>query len=328
MNSASLERRSTGCDHIYPSAVSSLRSAVIDHRRFRVVQAFHKALSSDRSFSRSTCRRSRTSLLNMESGSTNLLTTCKFTSHSDQGTEIWARSRAAPMTFERGTYKTIWLLNPDKSEVFVFGTSASLRAAELTSVKICGVELPVALNIKSLGVVLDSRLTFEKQVQSICKSCNYHLWALRHIRHLVPQDVAHTLACSIVMSRMDYCNSLLIGAPEYVISRLQRVQNNLARIVTGSSHQTHAAPLLFALHWLPIRHRMEYKLALITYKVRATSNPGYLNDLFVPAARTGYSLRSSSRPLLIVPRTKTVTASRGFLLCCRYCLEQTAWLCD
>ena len=160
------------------------------------------------------------------------------------------------------------LLNPDKSEVIVFGTTASLRAAELTSVKVCGAELPVAQNIKSLGVVLDSRLTFDKQVQSICKSCNYHLWALRHIRHLVPQEVAHTLACSIVMSRMDYCNSLLIGAPEYVISRLQRVQNNLARIVTGSSHRTPAAPLLSTFHWLPVRHRIEYKLSLITYKVQ------------------------------------------------------------
>ena len=135
------------------------------------------------------------------------------------------------------------------------------------------------------------------------------MWALRH---LVPQDVAHTLACSIVLSTMNYCNSLLIGAPEYVISRLQRVQNNLARIVTGSSHQTPAAPLLSTLHWLPVRHRMEYKLALITYKVRATSNPGYLKGLLVPAARTGYSLRSSTRPLLTVPRTRTVTTSRGF----------------
>ena len=212
------------------------------------------------------------------------------------------------------------LLNPEVSEVIAFGTTSSLRAAELTSVKACGVELPVALNIKSLGVVLDRRLTFDKQVQSIGKSCNYHLWALRHIRHLVSQDVAHTLACSIVMSRMDYCNSLLIGAPEYVISKLQRVQNNLARIVTGSSHRTHAAPLLSNLHWLPVRHRMEYTLALITYKVRATSNPGYLKDLLVPAAGTGYSLRSSSRPLLTVPRTRTVTASRSFS-----CAAATVW---
>ena len=160
--------------------------------------------------------------------------------------------------------------------------------------------------------ITDSRLTFEKHVQAVCRACNYHLWSLRHIRHLLPMDVAQTLACSIVMSRMDYCNSLLYGSPDYVIKRLQRVQNNLARVVMQSPPRAHAPPLLSTLHWLPVSHRISYKIALLTFKARKTSIPSYLSELLAPANSTGYGLRSSTRPLLSVPRTRTVTASRGF----------------
>ena len=205
------------------------------------------------------------------------------------------------------------LLNPDKSEVLVFGTSSSLRSvAELSTVKVAGVDLRIASEMKSLGVVLDSRLTFEKHVQAVCRACNYHLWSLRHIRHLLPMDVAQTLACSIVMCRMDYCNSLLYGSPDYVIKRLQRVQNNLARVVMQSPPRAHAPPLLSTLHWLPVSRRISYKIALLTFKARKTSIPSYLSELLAPANSTGYGLRSSTRPLLSVPRTRTVTASRGF----------------
>jgi len=74
------------------------------------------------------------------------------------------------------------MLNADKLDVMLTGTSAQLRAA-------------VAVN-KSLGVNLDSRLTFAARVTAVCKACNYHIWALRLTR--LTHDVANTLACSTV----------------------------------------------------------------------------------------------------------------------------------
>jgi len=64
-------------------------------------------------------------------------------------------------------------LNPDKSEALVMGTANQLRAASsLTSVKVAGVDLPVADDIKVLGVLLDRRLTFDKHVSAVARSCN------------------------------------------------------------------------------------------------------------------------------------------------------------
>ena len=118
--------------------------------------------------------------------------------------------------------------------------------------------------MKSLGVVIDSRLTFAAHALAVRRACNYHIRALRHIRHLLTLDVAKTLACSIVGARLDYCNSILYGAPMSTVSKLQRVENSLARVVLQQPKRSHAEPLLRTLHWLPIKQRIQYKLATLT----------------------------------------------------------------
>jgi len=69
------------------------------------------------------------------------------------------------------------------------------------------------------------------------KNCNYHLQALRHIRASVTDEVAKMVACSIIDSRIDYCNSLFYGMTDKNLNKLQRVQNRIAIIVCGTGNQ-------------------------------------------------------------------------------------------
>ena len=78
--------------------------------------------------------------------------------------------------------------------------------------------------------------------------------------------------CSLILFRIDYCNAVLHDAPSYSIKDIQYVQN-AARIVLQAPRRSHASPLLRMLHWLPIQQRIEYKVALVTFKVRKTSTP-------------------------------------------------------
>ena len=75
----------------------------------------------------------------------------------------------------------------------------------------------------------------DSQVSEICRSAFYQIRALRHIRPVITDEVAKTIACSFVTSRLDYANSVLYGIWAKNIHRLQRMQNTLARVVLGSS---------------------------------------------------------------------------------------------
>jgi len=116
-------------------------------------------------------------------------------------------------------------LNPDKSEALVVGTSTELQVVTSTtsSVTVAGADLPLAEDMKVLGVVLDRRLTFDRHVTAVARACNYHAWAIRHIRQLLSAELAATLTCSLILSRLDYCNAVLYGTPVSSIQKLQRV---------------------------------------------------------------------------------------------------------
>ena len=88
--------------------------------------------------------------------------------------------------------------------------------------------------LKTLGVTLHSALTFEDHINGLVRSCNFHIRALRHIRRHPTREVANTIACSSVGTRIDYCNSLFYGASEKYLDELQRLQNALARVVTNT----------------------------------------------------------------------------------------------
>ena len=107
------------------------------------------------------------------------------------------------------------------------------------------------------------------------------------------------MAQALVSSRFDYANSILYGAPKYNISKLQRGQNVLARVVTRSHRRTSADALLHKLHWLPIEDRIVFKLALLTYTTLLIGSPSYLSTLLT-MYRPPRTLRSSNSIIIII----------------------------
>jgi len=93
------------------------------------------------------------------------------------------------------------------------GTLAQSRAANnISCITVTGTTLKPITELKSHGVILDSRLTFTDHMSAISKVRNYHLLTLRHIRHLLTQDAVKTLACSIMGARLGYCSTLVRSA--------------------------------------------------------------------------------------------------------------------
>ena len=193
------------------------------------------------------------------------------------------------------------LLNPEKSEVLLVARKAVAdKFSNGSGVAVAGSNITFSVKLKSLGVTIDQTLSFDQHVRDVVKASNFHMKALRHIRPVLNRTVANTIACSIVTTRLDYCNLLLYGTSAANISRLQRVQNNLARIVTGAKRRDQITPVLRDLHWLPILSRREYKVALITHKTLHQKQPQYLSEL-VDAYKPTRTLRSSDQHLVARP---------------------------
>ena len=119
----------------------------------------------------------------------------------------------------------------------------------------------------------------DQHVNFLCRSVFLELCRTGHLRRHLTVDATKKLVSSFVLSRLDYCNSLLAGLPENRLDRLQRVQNNAARLVLGRRGRDHAKPLLRSLHWLPVRARIEYKISTLCYRSRDSSAPAYFSDL-------------------------------------------------
>jgi len=205
------------------------------------------------------------------------------------------------------------LLNANKSEVLLVARKAKAdKFAGGTGVCVAGSDIAFSVQLKSLGVTLDQGLSFDQHVGNTVKASNFNIRALRHIRPMLDKSVANTVACSIVSTRLDYCNSLLYGTSKGNIQRLQRVQNTLARVVSGTKKRDHIKPVLQDLHWLPVSQRIDYKVALITHKVLSTAQPQYLERL-VKEYKPTRNLRSDGQRLLAKPNgLKSALASRSF----------------
>ena len=118
-------------------------------------------------------------------------------------------------------------------------------------------------------------------------------------------------ACSIVDSRLDYCNSLFVGMTDCNCKKLQRVQNTLSRVVLRAGKCEHITLALIKLHLLPVKQRVLYKQALITVNVLHHNILMYLRDLLT-IHNPSRNLRSSSHHLLSVGHMRTVSSSRCY----------------
>ena len=83
---------------------------------------------------------------------------------------------------------------------------------------------------------------------------------------MAPKSDLKTYFHSIVIGRLDYCNSLLYKVPAVHMSKLQRIQNSAARLVCSTPRFNHITPVIFSLHWLPVAYRIELKIFVLTFK--------------------------------------------------------------
>ena len=204
------------------------------------------------------------------------------------------------------------LLNPTKTEFLLLGMPSQLKKIDSSICLSFGDSLiQTSQSARNLGIIFDSNLSFTKHIDTVCRSAHYHIRDIRRIRHLIPSTALIPLANALVSSRLDYCNSLYTGISKSNLNRLQRIQNSLARAVTGTAKYEHITPVLKTLHWLPIKQRIEFKTGLLVHKALHSNQPSYLRSLLTIHDRH-HSTRSSDALTLYIPYSRTTLGKRAF----------------
>ena len=164
--------------------------------------------------------------------------------------------------------------------------------------KIQNSSLNTTHSARNLGFIFDEQLAFSDQITASSKSCCSHILGLSCIRPYLYFKTA-----SIVQSKLDYRNSLYYNLPHSQLTRLQQIQNCLARAVVAPKF-THTTSIFKSLHWLKSINVASIRFfCSFTYKVLTTAQPGYFPLTYIwphPNSDVGLEEREYNRTVSVL----------------------------
>ena len=196
-------------------------------------------------------------------------------------------------------------LNSDKSELLVISSKYRPRPS-LDSISISEQVAKSSVSARNFGFIVDDSLSLEEHVNSISKSCYYHIRRIAKIQKYLSEDSTAALVHAFITCRLDNGNTLLYSLPKYLIQRLQAVQNGAARLVSCKPRYARATPILRELHWLPVESRIIFKILLLVYKSLNNLAPAYINSL-LRNYKPSRNLKSVDQGFLTIPRSNQRT---------------------
>ena len=206
--------------------------------------------------------------------------------------------------------------NPGKTEVVRFRSCRARTCEPIKTITIGNAVISAMPVVKDLGALLDQHLLLKKQINNIYKGACYVIQKTGRIGPYLSQEVCERLVHAFISSKFDSCNSILYGLPVTEVNKLQRVQNDAARLISRTPKSHHITPVLQQFHWLPVKDRISFKLLLLTFKALHGLAPIYISELIKPY-NPSRSLRSSTPNYLSVPKSNTATYGDRCFFCCR-----------
>jgi hypothetical protein len=157
-------------------------------------------------------------------------------------------------------------LNASKTELLVLRPKS--RTKPVPDIKLCLTDSTIypSSSARNLGVIFEENFSLHKHVSLVCRSGYFQLKTIKSVKKYLPKQALVTLVHAFISSRLDFCNSLLYGLPDQELKRLQKLQNQAARVVTGTGRFEHITPILRGLHWLPVTQRIAFKLLIFAHK--------------------------------------------------------------
>ena len=197
------------------------------------------------------------------------------------------------------------LINPDKTKLLLLGTTQMLaRVPKGFGVTLLSKEILPSCSKKDLGVIMDSRLSFDEHVTEVVSKCVGSLCQINRVKHLFGRSTLITIINSLLL--LFYCSSMWASTTKKIIARLQKVQNFAVRVVTGARKYDHITPVLKELHWLPVAKQLEARDTLMAFKCIKGLAPPSLSNKFMTRSQV-HTRNTRNKDKLNIPFFRSAT---------------------
>ena len=159
--------------------------------------------------------------------------------------------------------------------------------------------------VQNLGVMFDCNLKSMTHVNKLVSTSYVTIRNITKIQHSLDQDTLKTLCHALVMSKINYCNSTLLGMANYNLVKLQWVQNMLCRIVTAPGKYDRISDQMIRLQWLKVEYWNIFKIATLMFRCVNNTAPSYLTDLISIGCRHNLNIHLQAQGLLPTARART-----------------------
>ena len=190
-------------------------------------------------------------------------------------------------------------LNDDKTEFILFGTRQQLSKLDTIPVSIAISDTmvhPVEM-ARNLGYVMDKLLKNTAHINKTVPTTYCQIRNIQKIRSKLDIESTCTVVQALVLSRLDYCNSMLQGSADYQLHKLQKIQNMSCRVVCNLKKYDHVSNHMETLHWLKICERICFKSTTLMHSCIHGSTSKYLTDI-LPTRQNKRQMRSSTSNIL------------------------------
>ena len=183
-------------------------------------------------------------------------------------------------------------LNDAKTEIILFGSKTFKEQVAIHGTFLKSGEcIRFTDSAKYLGVIFDSLLNFEEQIQRVSSVSYLHLRKISSIRNKISRSNLETLVHTFICSQIDYCNIIYVNLPKKLLKKLQKLQNAAIRIIFNVRSRHPVSSLFAQLHWLNVEQRVIFKCLLMVYKTINGVAPNVLNNMITIRNRRNCTLQ-------------------------------------
>ena len=169
------------------------------------------------------------------------------------------------------------MVNAKKTKLLLCGDRRQLsQISDPPTVKFMDDSLICSKSVQNLGVIMDPVLSWDLHIKHVTDRCTGILVALLNAKHLLPADVLPLIIDALVSSHVRYCAQVYASANRTSLSRLQKVFNFAARVISGRRKFDHISDVLMQLNWLNVEQLSNFNDICLLHKILTIGEPEVL----------------------------------------------------